>query len=728
MSRFLSPCWRLVLQHNNAFLGNYQTYKMSRLPYSCWQSSNHFRIAVSPLIHRCASGARFFPLDFGETSSSGAAEEVHVQQDATSVSSEGPTIYPRNQPTYFTSPNVTQYNCPTSQDTPNTNYDENAVLLSEDNQTFINRESLAVQEDEAMFLDDFNENLPDIKPINQPESYWASLHALEKDLFNPTAQLYTRSTEESVNYIRRHSITVTGDHNLPPLIQSFQDYNFPEAFAKLLQEQFEAPTPVQAVGWSATLKGYDIVGVGQSGSGKTLGYLVPTLLHVSHHMKTLKEQRDEDQPHSPLGLVLAPTRELVEQIVKVGQQYGPSLGVYIASLIGGSSRDMQVNYMRRRNTMLLVSTPSRILELIQDGRLSLDLCGIVVLDEADRMMHSTMEPQIRAVLAHTRPGRQTTLWSATWPESVCRLSSDLLSDPVYLTVGSTTMLPSSTVTQHVQVIELHDRRDKLREVLRKHFEQNPNGKALVFADTVDDVERLKLSLRRCSAKFMVESLQGNMLQRTRKMILDGFRHGYFSVLIASDLASRGLDIPGLSCVVNFDFPKDISTYIHRVGRTGRHGQPGVCYTFFCQRDTPKAKKLVEVLTMSGQKVDGKLRYLALKQDLPASMTEKFIPFVPLKDRFGNRLIQTESRLASGMKEKWCTVSGSVKDQAFILRNNAKRETLVAHLKTKPHATRHCVEPLLKPKRSSLSLLWAVTCPRRLAFRQSEGPKPRLVLT
>lgn len=430
------------------------------------------------------------------------------------------------------------------------------------------------------------------------------LPPVQKDFFEPTSQLTDRTVEENKQYLQSHQIIIKGKE-VPPPIQQFTDVQFPQAFDRYLKE-FQAPTPIQAQGWSAALKGSDIIGIGQTGSGKTLGYLLPALMHISHHKKAFQEQ-GVNLSNAPIGLVLAPTRELVQQIITVADQYGPSIGVHAVAMYGGSSRNYQLSKLNR-NCQLVVGTPGRLLDFIQSGELTFGHCSFLVLDEADRMLDMGFEPQIRNIIRGTRRERQTLMWSATWPEEVKGLASEFLTNPVHMCVGSTELRANPDITQNVHVCDSHEKIDMLLDLLKEMFAVKSDSQALIFVETKRTADRIARHLGQ--QRIRAEAIHGDKTQRARDFVLDAFRRGRCPVLVATDVAARGLDIPDLMCVVNYDFPNDTENYVHRIGRTGRRGNKGIAHTFFTMEDAGNARSLIKVLKDAGQTVDEQLTSLA----------------------------------------------------------------------------------------------------------------------
>jgi len=432
------------------------------------------------------------------------------------------------------------------------------------------------------------------------------LEVAKHNLYQPADEAALRTADEANAFRSKHDISIVkGAELAPPPVMSFKEAGFDEDVLRLvLDEGFQRPTPIQAQGWPVALSGLDLVGIGQTGSGKTLGYLLPAIAHV-------RNQPPVKRREGPIALVLAPTRELAQQIHTVVQLYGRETRIRSACLFGGSSKGPQLRDLER-GAHVVVATPGRLIDLLETHHLTLDRTTYVVLDEADRMLDMGFEPQIRKVLGQVRPDRQMQMWSATWPREVRTLAGDFFrrGEHVHMNIGSTELSANHNINQIVKVIDRREKVTELHNVLDKVYE--PEGskrdKVLIFAETkraVDFIDRLlyKRGLR-------VNAIHGDKSQRMRDDALNSFRNGKTPVLVATNVAARGLDVDDVKVVINYDYPASSADYVHRIGRTGRRDRAGTAYTLFTEEDAKGAADLIEVLKEAGQEVNDDLRGLA----------------------------------------------------------------------------------------------------------------------
>jgi len=438
---------------------------------------------------------------------------------------------------------------------------------------------------------------------------------LEKDLFKPTEELSQRSAEDNKKFLEENNMILQGE-DLPPAIQKFSEQEFPEGFQQKL-EKFPSPTPIQAQGWSIALSGRDFIGIGQTGSGKTLGYVLPCLTHVLHHGARYRAN-GVGHDDAPLALVLAPTRELVQQIMQVAAEYARGSGVEVVSMFGGASKDVQIRNFTQRRAQIVVGCPGRLLDFMQQGELHFGRCGFVVLDEADRMLDMGFEPQIRQLIDACREDRQTLMWSATWPQDVRELAKDFLHKPVQLSVGSTELRANPDIRQLIDVVNTADKFERLKHLLKKLLDNNPKEQMMVFCETKRMADKVTDNLRR--AGFSAGAIHGDKSQRARDEVLNAFRRGRVNVLTATDVAARGIDVPSLGCVVNFEMPSNVESYVHRIGRTGRCGNEGLAYSLVTTGDANVVRPLIKVLKDAGQPVSTQLQALAASASASASGT------------------------------------------------------------------------------------------------------------
>ncbi|XP_015699198.1 DEAD-box ATP-dependent RNA helicase 14 isoform X2 [Oryza brachyantha] len=394
-------------------------------------------------------------------------------------------------------------------------------------------------------------------------------------------------------YRAKHEITIVGNEAPAPFM-TFQSTGFPtEILREVLQAGFSAPTPIQAQSWPIALKSRDIVAVAKTGSGKTLGYLIPGFI--------LLKRLQHNSREGPTVLVLSPTRELATQIQDEAIKFGRSSRISSVCLYGGAPKGPQLRDLER-GANIVVATPGRLNDILEMRRVSLHQVSYLVLDEADRMLDMGFEPQIRKIVKQVQPKRQTLMFTATWPKEVRKIASDLLTNPVQVNIGNTDQLVANkSITQYVDVITPTEKSRRLDQILRS---QEPGSKIIIFCSTKRMCDQLARNLSR---QYGASAIHGDKSQAERDSVLSEFRSGRCPVLVATDVAARGLDIKDIRVVVNYDFPTGVEDYVHRIGRTGRAGATGVSYTFFCDQDSKYASDLVKILEGANQSVSQQLR-------------------------------------------------------------------------------------------------------------------------
>ncbi|XP_063546146.1 ATP-dependent RNA helicase bel isoform X2 [Cydia strobilella] len=412
-----------------------------------------------------------------------------------------------------------------------------------------------------------------------------------------------------INFSKYEDIPVeaSGDR-VPDFITSFEDVNLTEIMrTNISHARYDKPTPVQKYAIPIVLGHRDVMACAQTGSGKTAAFLVPILNQIYEagpvkHMGPYNRRKQY-----PLGLVLAPTRELATQIFDEARKFAYRSRVRPCVVYGGSPIHEQFRELER-GCHLLVATPGRLVDMLARGRVALDHCRHLVLDEADRMLDMGFEPQIRKIVeCHTMPKtgeRQTLMFSATFPKQIQVLAQDFLSNYVFLAVGRVGST-SENITQKVVWVEEAQKRSFLLDLLNasnllKRSRPEEDQLTLVFVETKKGADQLEEYLD--SDGYPVTSIHGDRTQREREEALRRFRTGQTPILVATAVAARGLDIPHVRHVINFDLPSDVEEYVHRIGRTGRMGNLGVATSFFNDANRGLARDLVELLVEAKQDV------------------------------------------------------------------------------------------------------------------------------
>ncbi|KAJ8776947.1 hypothetical protein J1605_014965 [Eschrichtius robustus] len=393
-------------------------------------------------------------------------------------------------------------------------------------------------------LVDWDKFREDILKCNKKK--WAGLPPIKKNFYVESETTSSMSQDQADNWRRENYNIMCDDlkggekRPLPNPVGNFEDafHCYPEVMRNLQKAGFQRPTPIQSQAWPIILQGVDLIGVAQTGTGKTLSYLMPGFIHI------------DSQPlarNGPGMLVLTPTRELALQVEAECRKYS-------------------YKGLKRR-----------------------------VLDEADKMLDMGFEPQIMKILLDVRPDRQTVMTSATWPCAVRRLAQSYLKEPMIVYVGTLDLAAVSTVKQNIIVTTEDEKRSLIQTFIES---MSPKDKVIIFVSRKAVADHLSSDL--CIQHISVESLHGNREQSDRERALKNFKTGKVRILIATDLASRGLDVHDVTHVYNYDFPRNIEEYVHRVGRTGRAGRTGVSVTLITRNDWKIAGELINILERANQ--------------------------------------------------------------------------------------------------------------------------------
>lgn len=346
----------------------------------------------------------------------------------------------------------------------------------------------------------------------------------------------------------------------------FTDLNLVAPILKALEtEGYTAPTPIQEQSIPHTLQGKDLLGCAQTGTGKTAAFAIPILQNLF-----LQSQTGNGGRHIK-ALILTPTRELAIQIDESFEAYGRHTGLKHAVIFGGVSQFQQTKQLRN-GADILIATPGRLLDLMDQKIVNISKIQTFVLDEADRMLDMGFIHDVRRVISKLPQARQTLFFSATMPPEITRLSSSILLNPVRVEVAAVSST-AEKVEQFIYLVEKTDKRQLLIHLLKNGEIQN----ALVFTRTKYGADKITRDLRR--AKISADAIHGNKTQNARQKALNNFKDGKVRVLVATDIAARGIDVDSLSHVINFELPNIPETYVHRIGRTGRAGASGAAFSF-----------------------------------------------------------------------------------------------------------------------------------------------------
>ncbi|XP_053237237.1 probable ATP-dependent RNA helicase DDX43 [Podarcis raffonei] len=434
---------------------------------------------------------------------------------------------------------------------------------------------------------------------------WADLPPIEKCFYKESLKVASMSQEEADRW-RKENNNITCDdlkdnekRHIPNPICIFEDafMHYPDIMANIKKVGFQKPTPIQSQAWPIILQGFDLIGIAQTGTGKTLAYLMPGFIHLD------LQPIPREKRGGPGMLVLTPTRELALQVEAECSKYSYK-GIKSICIYGGGDRKGQISVVTK-GVDIVIATPGRLNDLQMNNFINLRSITYLVLDEADRMLDMGFEPQIMKILLDIRPDRQTVMTSATWPDGVRRLAKSYLKDPMIVYVGTLDLAAVNTVEQKIVIIPEEEKRAFTRYFIDT---MKSEDKVIIFVGkklTADD-----LSSDFGLQGIPVQSLHGNREQCDREQALDDFKKGRVRILIATDLASRGLDVHDITHVFNFDFPRNIEEYVHRVGRTGRAGRTGEAVTLVTRNDWRNASELIDILERGNQVIPEELISMA----------------------------------------------------------------------------------------------------------------------
>ncbi|EDW05091.1 GH23229 [Drosophila grimshawi] len=411
----------------------------------------------------------------------------------------------------------------------------------------------------------------DIDPL--PPIYHSEIEyePFERNFYTPHEDI-AQLDEDQVRELRR-TLGVKVSGALPPKpVSSFGHFGFDDQLLKSVRKaEYTQPTPIQAQAVPTALSGRDIIGIAKTGSGKTAAFIWPLLTH-------LMDQRELRPGDGPIGLILAPTRELSLQIYNEAKKFGKVYNINVVCCYGGGSKWEQSKALEQ-GCEIVVATPGRMIDMVKMKATNLRRVTFLVLDEADRMFHMGFEPQVRSICNHVRPDRQTLLFSATFKKRIERLARDILTDPVRIVQGDLNEA-NQDITQHVYVFP--NPLQKWNWLLCHLVKFLSEGGVLVFVTKKADAETVSNNLLLKEHNCLL--LHGDMDQADRNKVIMQFKRKECDILVATDVAARGLDIPHIRNVINYDIARDIDTHTHRIGRTGRAGEKGNAYTLVTDKD------------------------------------------------------------------------------------------------------------------------------------------------
>lgn len=437
---------------------------------------------------------------------------------------------------------------------------------------------------------------------------------VERELFG------TGNTGINFNKYEDIPVEATGE-DVPSHINSFEEVQMTEIIQNnIALARYDKPTPVQKYAIPIIMAGRDLMACAQTGSGKTAAFMVPILNRMYQcgpQQMTMNNSRSMyRRKQYPLGLVLAPTRELATQIYDEARKFAYRSRIRPCVVYGGANVSEQVRDLEKE-CHLLVATPGRLVDMLERGKIGLDNCRFLVLDEADRMLDMGFEPQIRRIVVDNQMpktgDRQTLMFSATFPKEIQMLARDFLDNYIFLAVGRVGST-SENITQKIYWVGENDKRSFLLDLL--NVPSATDALTLVFVETKKGADALEDFLYRQG--YPVTSIHGDRTQHEREDALRRFRSGQAPILVATAVAGRGLDIPNVKHVINFDLPSDVEEYVHRIGRTGRMGNLGLATSFFNEKNKNLVRDLVELIQETKQELPAWLQALASDSRMPQS--------------------------------------------------------------------------------------------------------------
>ncbi|KAK6382820.1 uncharacterized protein PV06_03759 [Exophiala oligosperma] len=449
---------------------------------------------------------------------------------------------------------------------------------------------------EALRLEDITPSSTDVTAESTP----APEDDTDGATYRPNPALGSLPQSEVDNFFTSQSVKTDdpqSSNQRPILSFSHLPAELSSQFSSVFSS-FEKPSSIQSAAWPFLLSGRDLVGVAETGSGKTIAFGLPLVVRLS----ALKKKK------GIRAVIVAPTRELaiqvyeqIDKLCKTAHKLKP------VCVYGGTNKDEQRRTLQGAN--IVVATPGRLKDFMSDGTVDVSKCRYLVLDEADRMLDKGFEDDIKHIISHmpSSSKRQTAMFTATWPKSIRELAATFMKQPVKITIGrddtddSGELRANARIVQKVEVMDGALKQQRLLQLLKEHTAgKKRNDRILVFCLYKKEALRIENFIR--GRGFNVAGIHGDMSQSARIASLESFKSGSVSLLVATDVAARGLDIPEVKVVINVTFPLTAEDYVHRIGRTGRAGKDGLAITMFTEQDKPLAGALVNVLKAAKQDV------------------------------------------------------------------------------------------------------------------------------
>ncbi|KAG8446983.1 hypothetical protein GDO86_014430 [Hymenochirus boettgeri] len=459
------------------------------------------------------------------------------------------------------------------------------------------------EEDNLEYDSDGNPIAPTTKRIIDPlppiDHTEIEYPPFEKNFYEEHEEITAQTPQQIVEL--RHKLNLRVSGAAPPrTASSFAHFGFDEQLMhQIRKSEYTQPTPIQCQGVPVALSGRDMIGIAKTGSGKTAAFIWPMLVHIM-------DQKELQPGDGPIAVIVCPTRELCQQIHSECKRFGKAYNLRSVAVYGGGSMWEQAKALQE-GAEIVVCTPGRLIDHVKKKATNLQRVTYLVFDEADRMFDMGFEYQVRSIANHVRPDRQTLLFSATFRKKIERLARDILIDPIRVVQGDIGEA-NEDITQVVEIMASGP--DKWTWMTRRLVEFTSVGSVLLFVTKKANAEELAANLR--MEDHPLGLLHGDMDQSERNKVITDFKKKSIPILVATDVAARGLDIPSIKTVINYDVARDIDTHTHRIGRTGRAGEKGVAYTLLTPKDSNFAGDLVRNLEGANQYVSKELLDLAMQ--------------------------------------------------------------------------------------------------------------------